>query len=163
MATSYESPTRHEVADTPFAVALHLLNTEAIGFVATAKLTSAAAATAVSLVADSAVPKGYVPFITKMLAYVNGSTAWTDSTGTIVTVQDTNASPVVFATIAKAGLTNAAKLGLYSANVTPGNAVLLNTGGTASCGLNVVADHNFAAGSDLYVTVYGYYALQANN
>jgi hypothetical protein len=124
-------------------------------FKRTATLTSAAAATAVNLLtaADVGTKTAYV-----MGAFVkvNGATAWTDTTATIVKVQDTAGTPVVGATVAKAGLTASACLTLGSSSITLGAPISNGTGFTAAKGIDVVADAVFAAGSDLVVTIFGY-------
>ena len=123
-------------------------------FKRTATLTAAAAATPVHVLtaADVGDKTAYV-----MGAFIkNGATAWTDTTATVVKVQDTADTPVVGATIAKAGLTANACLTLGSSNVTIGDPVALGTGFTAEKGIDVVADAVFAAGSDLEVTIFGY-------
>jgi hypothetical protein len=127
-------------------------------FLKTVTLTAAAAATAVDILTDANVGSGKKAYITHLLVTVGGATAWTDDTATIVTIQDKNGTAVVGATIAKAQLTNAAILGMLSAGVTLGNAIKLGTGFTTAKGLVVVADANFAAGSNLAVTVAGFIA-----
>ena len=124
-------------------------------FKRTATLTSAAAATAVHLLTDADVGSK-TAYVMGAFVKVNGSTAWTDTTATVVKVQDTADTPVVGATIAKAGLTANACLTLESSNVTIGDPVALGTGFTAEKGIDVVADAVFAAGSDLEVTIFGY-------
>jgi len=124
-------------------------------FKRTATLTAAAAATAVNILtaADVGTKSAYV-----MGAFVkvNGATAWTDTTATVVKIQDTADTPVVGATVAKAGLTANACLTFGSSNVTLGDSVALGSGFTAAKGVDVVADAVFAAGSDLVVTIFGY-------
>ncbi len=127
-------------------------------FLKTVTLTAAAAATPVDILTDANVGSGKKAYITHLLVTVGGATAWTDDTATIVTIQDKNGTAVVGATLAKAQLTNAAILGMLSAGVTLGNAIKLGTGFTTAKGLVVVADANFAAGSNLAVTVAGYIA-----
>ena len=125
-------------------------------FKATATLTSAAAATAVTLLADAAVPTGKKVYIAKAYANVNGSTAW--GTTATVAIQDTNSSPVAGITYAVAGLTANATLQESSAsNVTLGTAVSQGAGFTAAKGLVVKGNAN-GTGSDLIVTVYGFIA-----
>jgi hypothetical protein len=124
-------------------------------FFKVATLTSAAAATPVDILTDVQVDTGTV-FITDFLLNVNGGTAWTDTTGTVVTVQDTNGTPVVGITAAKAQLTGNAILDLLSTGITLGDAIIDGTGFTATKGLQIVADSDFDAGSDIIVTVSGY-------
>lgn len=129
-----------------------------IPFRATASITSAAAATPVHVLAAASVPTGKKAYLTGMILNVNGATAWTDVTATIVKIQDTNGTPVVGVTVPKALLTGNAVVGLTSLTVTLGNAVARGTGFTAEKGLDIVADAVFAAGSDIYVTLIGYLA-----
>ena len=126
-------------------------------FKKTATLTATAAATAVHLLTAAEVGTG-AAVVVGALVKVNGSTAWTDTTATIVKVQDTADTPVVGLTIAKAGLTANALLTIGTANVTVGDAIALGSGFTAAKGIDVVADAVFAAGDDLEVTVFGYIA-----
>ncbi len=93
--------------------------------------------------------------VTGFSVLVDGSIAWTDSSGTKVTIQDTASTPVVVAEIAKSGLTANAILGPCTTNVT------LMSGFskgklTLSKGLVVKPDAEFASGSDLKVTVWGF-------
>ena len=125
-----------------------------IEFMVTGTLTAAAAATAVTLLADSLVPTGMKVYINGWFVSVGGGTAWTDITATIVTIQDSAAVAAV--TLAKAGLTGNALLVPGSANTTLAAMITAQSGLTAGKGLQVVADHTFGAGSDLKVTVSGY-------
>lgn len=143
-------------ADTAAANALKALNAGK-PFMAVATLTSAAAATPVSIVAAADVGAAEKIYISGFRLNVNGATAWTDSTATVVKIQDTATVPVVGISIAKAGLTGNVIIDTFAnGSSTVSNEILRNTGFTAAKGLNIVADANFAAGSDIYVTVYGY-------
>lgn len=122
-------------------------------FHAKATLTSAAAATPVSLVPDAAVPAGKKCYLTGFLMTVDGATVW--ATTANVKIQDTNGTPVDFATVLVALLTNAARVGCEpKTNLTLEDAFALGTGGTAAKGLQVVGDAN-GTGSDLVVQVWG--------
>lgn len=127
-----------------------------VPFVASATLTSAAAATPVDIIPTASVPTGKKIYITGMILTVNGATAWTDVTATVVTIQDKNGTPVLGLTAAKAQLTGSAILGLFSTGITLSTAVSLGTGFTATQGLTIKGDANFAAGSDIVVTVSGF-------
>ncbi len=127
-----------------------------IPFSVVAKLTSAAAATPVHVVAAAVVGAAQAIYIDTVLANVNGGTAWTDVTATVVKLVDTAGSPVTGVTIGKAALLGNAVLNLASTGVTSANLLLRNTGFTVAKGLDLVADANFAAGSDLYVKVSGF-------
>lgn len=122
----------------------------------TVTFTAAAAGTPVVIVAASEVTGTNKVFVTDFLLSVNGGTAWTDTTATIVTLQDTAASPVVGATFAKAQLTSQAQLGKLTAGVTLAAPVRTGVGFTAAKGLNIAADGIFAAGSDISITVTGF-------
>ncbi|TGL39638.1 hypothetical protein EHQ53_14040 [Leptospira langatensis] len=128
------------------------LEAAGIPFVRTVQLTSAAAATPVSIVADSEIPAGYKVYVDHVSVKVNGATNW--ATTANVKIQDTNGTPVDFMTYLVAALTGNAFVGLTSANVTVENALALQTGGTAGKGLQIKGDAN-GTGSTLYVTVYG--------
>ena len=120
----------------------------------TVTLTSAAAATPVNILTDVEVGTG-VAYIDTFLLNVNGATAWTDSTGTIVTVQDTNGTPIVGITAAKAQLTGNALLDFLETGITVGDAIKDGTGFTATKGLDIVADSDFDAGDDIIITISG--------
>lgn len=127
-------------------------------FSATVSLTAAAAATPVVILAASEVTGGKKAYVTDFLLSVNGGTAWTDSSGTIVTLQDSAASPVVGATFAKAQLTSQAQLGKLTAGCTLGAPIRTGAGFTANKGLAIAADSDFDAGSTISITVTGYIA-----
>ena len=120
-------------------------------------LTSAAAATPVEIISAATIGAGRKAYVTSILLTVSGATAWTDSTGTIVTIQDTNGSPVLGATFAKAQLTGNAVLSHLSAGVLS-VPILTGVGFTTAKGLTISADSDFDAGSDIIVTVCGYIA-----
>jgi hypothetical protein len=131
------------------------LEAAGIPFVRTVQLTSAAAATAVNIVADTEVPVGYKIYLDDVVTKVGGGTNW--ATTATVKVQDTNGTPVDFVTYAVAALTGNAFVALPTANVTVENALCLQTGGTVNKGLQVVGNAN-GTGSTLTVTVYGRFA-----
>jgi hypothetical protein len=124
----------------------------------TVTLTSAAGATPVHVLTAAEVGAGNKVFIDDFDISVNGTVAWTDTTGTVVNIQDTADTPVVAAAIAKAQLTSQAQLGKHSTGVTLGTAIRTGVGLTAAKGLDVAADHNFAAGSDMTITIVGFIA-----
>jgi len=123
--------------------------------VGVANLTAAAAGTAVHVIPAAQVPAGKKFYLLGFLLSVGGTTAWTDTTATVVKLQDTAASPVVAASVAKAQLTSQAQLGLLSTGVTLGTEVRTGVGLTAAKGLDVVGDAVFAAGSTITVTAFG--------
>lgn len=125
-------------------------------FFKTATLTSAAAGTAVAVLDDTSVEATEKAYVAGVIIKVNGATAWSDSTATVVYLQDSSGT-ITGLTIAKAGLTaNALISALPDTNVTVGDAIAIGSGFTADEGLQIVGDGDFAAGSDLVVTVYGY-------
>lgn len=125
-------------------------------FIASGVLTAAAAATPVVLLPDASVPVGKKCYVTGILLSVNGATAWTDSSGTGVIIEDTNGSPLIVTTIAKAGLTGEALFNtLGGANQVIGANIETGAGLTEAKGIQIVADSNFDAGSDIAVTVFG--------
>jgi len=118
-------------------------------------LTAAAAATPVHVIPAAQVPTGKKFYPLGMILSVGGATAWTDSTATVVKLQDTAGSPVAAVSVAKAQLTGNAVLGFPSTGVTLQTPVRTGVGMTAAKGIDVVGDANFAAGSDITVTVFG--------
>lgn len=119
-------------------------------FCETVTITSAAAATAVTILSDARVGPGRKVYLTGFLSKVHGSTVW--ATTATVTVQDSSA--VAFITVAVAAMTANAVIGNLTANVTLGDAYVLGSGGTAGKGLQVVGDAN-GTGSDYVLTVHG--------
>lgn len=125
-----------------------------IPFRKTVTLTSAAATTAVEIIADAAVGTGKCVYITGFYANVNGGDAWVGD-GTVVTIADTASSPVAAITFAKAQLTTNAQL-MFGSTVTLGDGIKDGTGMTEAKGLTIVGDGAFTAGSDLIVTITGF-------
>ncbi len=127
----------------------------------TGTLAAAAAGTPVNLLTAAevlAVGAGKKAYILGFFLKVDGATAWTDSSGTVVTIQDDNGSPVVAVSLAKAQLTGNAVLFPGQTGVTLGDAITEGSGLTAEKGIDIVADSDFDAGSDIKVTVFGYIA-----
>lgn len=127
-----------------------------VPFRKTVTLTAAAAATPVHVLPEALVAAGQKAFITNILLFVSGETAWTDELATGVSIQDTEAAPILAVSFAKAQLTGGAILGMHSAGVTLARPVLTGVGLTAGAGIDIAADGNFAAGSDIIVTVCGF-------
>jgi hypothetical protein len=126
-------------------------------FVVTKKIQAAAAGTVVHLLLDTdvaAVGASAKAYLTGFRVIVDGATPWTDLTATKLLLQDTAAN--AFATIAKAGLVAHAALGPDSASVTLGEPFIRGSGSAAGKGLDIIGDANFAAGSDVWVTITGY-------
>ena len=124
-----------------------------VPFVKTVTITSAAAATAVPIIPDSAVPTGKKVYVTGFNGKVNGATVW--ATTATVAVQDTAA--VAGITCAVAAMTANALLGLNTANVTVAAPVSTGVGFTAAKGISLKGDAN-GTGSDFIVTVTGFIA-----
>lgn len=123
---------------------------EGIRFFRKATITSAAAATAVNLIADSEVPDGKSVYLEGFMMRVNGTTVW--GTTANLKIQDTSA--VDFVTALVAALTSQARVVPGTANVTLEDAYSLGTGGTAGKGLQVKGDAN-GTGSNVVVQVWG--------
>lgn len=123
-----------------------------------ATLASAAAATPVQLMPplSSGSPWfGRSPFVTKWMAYVNGGAAWT--TSTIVQMADTSGTPIPFVTIPVSALTANNRILESTSGVVLENAIAQCTGGAANAGLQVYADVNAGAGSNLIIQASGFY------
>lgn len=121
----------------------------------TCTLTSAAATTPVTCLADADVPTGKKAYLLGWRAKVNGATAWaTTSTVYIADSSGTGGTGIVYVAIGVAALTGNAFVQDASANVTQQNAYALNTGGTATKGIVIEGDAN-GTGSNLVVTLFG--------
>lgn len=121
-------------------------------FSRTCSLTSAAAATPVTCLADGDVPAGKSAYLLGWHAKVNGATAW--ATTATVSIKDTSGLAVPFVVMAVAALTGNAFVHDGSGSVTKSDAYALNLGSTATRGLVVVGDAN-GTGSTLVLTVFG--------
>ena len=119
-------------------------------FIRSCTITSAAAATPVTCLMDSAVPSTQKVYLMGWRAKVNGATPW----ATTATCSITDSGSISFASIAVAALTANAYIVDTTANVTLQTAYTLNTGGGADKGLQISCNAN-GTGSDLVVTVYG--------
>lgn len=111
---------------------------------------SANATTALTLLADSAVPAGKRAYISTFVVRVNGTNAW--STNSTLTIQDSAAN--AFATVAATALTSNATVLPSTSGVTLGAPVYLGTGGNVTKGIQLLGTGN-ATGSDAVVTVFG--------
>lgn len=119
-------------------------------FFRTCTLTSAAAITPVTCLADADVPTGKKVYINYWHAKVNGATGW----GTVTTCTIADSTPTTFITIAVAALTNAAFIQSATANVTLATPFSLGTGGGTGKGLQVACNAN-GSGSDLVFVISG--------
>lgn len=123
-------------------------------FVRTCQITSAAAATAVHCLTDADVSSGKSAYISTFRAKVNGGTVW--ATTATCAIQDTNGSPVAFVTFAAGDMTANAVFfpSSIGASGTYGDAYILDTGSTASKGLDIKCNAN-GTGSTFVVTIAG--------
>lgn len=121
-------------------------------FSRTCTLTSAAAATPVTCLADADVPLTKSAHLMGWHAKVNGATPW--ATTATVSIKDTSGLATPFVTMAVAALTADTFVGDFSANVTQNDAYALNVGTANDKGLVIVGNAN-GTGSNLVVTIYG--------
>lgn len=121
-------------------------------YVRTCTITSAAAATPITCLADSSVPPSQKAYVVGWHAKVNGATNW--ATTASCAIKDTSGAATPFVTIAVAALTGNAFIADHSSNVTQEASYARNLGTAADKGLVLVCDAN-GTGSDLVVTVYG--------
>lgn len=121
-------------------------------FKKTVTFSAASAGTAVTVV--DGVNQNETVYVYGMILKVDGATAWTDATGTIVKIQDSNS--VIGVTIPKALLVGNAVLYLHSASVVVGDAITEGSGFTMGSNVNIVADDDFTAGSDIKCTLFGF-------
>jgi hypothetical protein len=149
------NPARDITVGTAFVGTTNLAPNGMEFFSRTVTITSAAAATPVSILADGDVGTGRKVYVHQIIAVVGGGVAW--ATTANVKVQDTNSSPVDFFTMLVAALTANANISFASANTTMNAATIGMTGGTAGKGLQVVGNAN-GTGSTLTVTVRGFIA-----
>lgn len=122
-------------------------------FARTCSITSAAGGTAVHCLLAGDVGTSQSAFITAFHGLVNGSTAW--ATTTSCSIQDTNGTPVSFASIAVAAMTANAYIVPSTSGVTLGTAFSTGTGGTAAAGIDLKCNAN-GTGSTFVVTIEGY-------
>jgi hypothetical protein len=127
-------------------------------FFVQATLVATSAATPVQLLAplgSSSPWFGRKPYVTKWMAFVNGSTSWT--TSTLVQLSDTSGTPIPFVNIPVSALTANARVFESTSGVILDNAIAQCTGGATNAGLQVYADVNAGAGSSLIVQASGFY------
>jgi len=118
----------------------------------TATITSAAAATAVTLLSNAKVGTLRKPYLWGYIAKVDGATDW--ATTATVKIQTPEVSPVDFVTFAVAGMTGNAVLVPGSSNVTHADAYSEGSGGSVGYGLQLKGNAN-GTGSDFKVTAWG--------
>lgn len=126
-----------------------------IWFTRTCTITSAAATTPVTCLADAALPAGKSAHLMGWHAKVNGATAWaTTANCYIADTSGAGGTGIIFVTMAVAALVGNAYVQDASANVTQGDAYSLNSGSTVDKGLLIECNAN-GTGSDLVVTLFG--------
>lgn len=109
----------------------------------------------VYIITDEQVGEGRQAFVTGMQFINSGATAWTDTTATKVTIEDSNGDDVT--AIAKAGITASVIINaIGGTNQTLGAKQIAGAGMTAGKGIRVVADAVFVAGTDLKIAVWGF-------
>lgn len=119
-------------------------------------ITAAAAGTPVVLLPDNWVPAGYQAILDDFYVRVKGATAWSGGSMAHLFIEDTGGSSALgFLDIAVAALTGNAILSRNSSNVTL-LAGFSDIGATVGCGIQVVANANAGAGSDVAVRIMGH-------
>lgn len=118
-------------------------------------LTSAAAATPVSIIPDAMVGNGRKVYLQDHLLRVAGATNW--ATTANVKIQDTNGTPVDALTVLVAALTGNSRVTKGTANSTMEAAYTDGTGLTAGRGLQIRGDAN-GTGSTISGWVRGFIA-----
>lgn len=121
-------------------------------FHVTVTLTSAAAATPVSILADALIGAAEKVYLQGYILKVDGATDW--ATTATIKIQDTNGTPVDFVTLTASTLDGNEVHGPWSDSAGLEDAFAEGTGGTAGKGLQVVGDAN-GTGSDIKLTVWG--------
>lgn len=137
------------------SVVADLAKDPGIPFRKTVKLTSEAATTPVSIIADADVGAGKCVYINSLYANVNGDDAWVGD-GDNVIIRDRAGTPVAAITLPDSILTNSAQLMFGSTGVVLGDGIKDGTGMTPAKGIEIVGDGAFTAGSDLIVTITGF-------
>ncbi len=126
-------------------------------FARTATLEATGAGTRVRLLASEEIPAGKRAHPLGFQLLLSGETAWGGGTGASVMLVDTGTDEIYrFASIAASRLQPGAFLGPGSEGVTLDAEFGMNLGARAGKGIDVMADGDFAEGSDLCVTVFGY-------
>lgn len=119
-------------------------------------ITAAAAGTPVVLLPDDWVPAGYQAFLDDFYIRVKGGTAWSGGSMANLFLEDTAGSTTLgFLDIAVAALTGNAILNRGTSNVTL-LAGFTDLGATEGHGIQVVANANAGAGSDIVVRILGH-------
>jgi hypothetical protein len=123
-----------------------------IPFHATFTLTSAAAATPVSIIDDADVPAGKKVYLQGYILKVDGATDW--GTTASVKIQDTNGTPVDFVTLTASALDGNEVHGPWSDSAALEAAFCKSSGGTTAKGLQIVGNAN-GTGSSLVGACWG--------
>lgn len=122
-------------------------------FFKTVTLNPLTAATAVNIIPDAQVGATRAPCILGYAFHINGATAWSGGTGTLVALTDTAGTSII--SLAAAILTANNVVETKVANVTYSANFIATRQGTSGLGLQIKADNNFGAGSPIIAMVYG--------
>lgn len=126
-------------------------------FSATARLTAAAAGSRVHLLGEDKIPLGKTVHPLGFMMVLDGETAWSGEPGTTVYLADSGTDSIYrFAGIPAQLLTS----GVFVSPTLEGVILEAEFGMALGCregkGIDLVADGDFTAGSDLVATVFGY-------
>jgi len=126
-------------------------------FARTATLTASTAGTRVPLLLPTEIPSGKRAHPLGFHLLTSGETAWAGGAGSTILLVDSGTDEIYrFASIAASQLLPGAFLGPGSEGVTLEAEFGMNLGAREGNGIDIVADGDFAEGSDLSVTVFGY-------
>jgi len=128
-------------------------------FSRTASISATVAGTRIHLLAEADLPEGKKAFPLGFFMILNGEVSWTGGTGTAIYIADSGTDLIYrLAAIEAAQLVAGNYLCPDSDGVTLEAECGMNLGCRTGKGIDVLADADFGAGSDLVVTVYGYMA-----
>jgi len=128
-------------------------------FSKTIRLPALTAGTRVHSFSEADIPEGKKIYPLGFFLLLDGETAWTGGTGTKVYIADSGIDLIYrFAGILATQLIPGNYIGPASEGVTLEAELGMSLGCRTGKGIDVMADGDFAEGSDLVVTVYGYMA-----
>lgn len=128
-------------------------------FARTATLKAAEAGTRVALLPEAELAAGERAYPVGFFMVLAGEEAWSGGTGTRIFLADSGTDLIYrFASIAASALVPGNFITPSAEGVTLEAEFGLALGGRLGKGIDILADGNFEAGSDLSVTVYGYIA-----
>lgn len=126
-------------------------------FSKTARLSALVASTRVHVLAEADIPDGKTIHPLGFFILLDGEVAWTGGSGTTVYIADSGVDLIYrFAAIQATQLVAGNYISPTAEGVTLEAEFGMSLGCRAGKGIDVLADDNFASGSDLVVTVYGY-------